>query len=538
MYNSVNDYQMRDLLYNIRFYVLSASIILSLAIYLWIVSTISLGISQTAKLVEVYGLLSIIYLYLTLLAGPFCYTFRSFPYREQYLKARRSLGVATFYFAFLHTAISFFGQLGGFAGFGFLDNNYLLAVVIGFIALFIFSLLAITSFDYFVAKLSFPKWKLLHRFVYLAGILVLVHTVMLGTHFSTFSDFIPQLTFLGLVFLLLLEAPRFDKYLRKFIPIPQFGISFVITAVVMSVMYFTIISPLISSSTSAVSFDIHSAHKLLAQQALEQQLPQTIGGLDISKIPGLNGDRNKRYTVSMTTDQTNPQPGQDVTIHFKIYDASTGFPVSFFHILFAKTMHFIIVNSDLTYFSHIHPTENDQGVFSITTQFPKNDQYHLYIEFWPFGGIEQQIGFTLPVGDVPTMATSKAQPDTDKTKTFGNYAVSVDTHGALLASAMSVGQQTLSFTIKNAKTGKSVTNLKPYLASFGHLTMINKKTFDFIHVHPYSLNVPQANANGGPTVDFLPIGIYGPFKPGVYRMFAEFNPDNHLFTADYTVKIN
>jgi len=92
--------------------------------------------------------------------------------------------------------------------------------------------------------------------------------------------------------------------------------------------------------------------------------------------------------------------------------------------------------------------------------------------------------------------------------------------------------------IKDAKTGKSVTNLKPYLASFGHLTMINQKTFDFIHVHPYNLTAPPADASGGPTVDFLPIGIYGPFKPGIYRAFAEFNPDNKLFTADFTMKVN
>jgi hypothetical protein len=67
--------------------------------------------------------------------------------------------------------------------------------------------------------------------------------------------------------------------------------------------------------------------------------------------------------------------------------------------------------------------------------------------------------------------------------------------------------------------------------------MINEKTFDFIHVHPFSLTVPPPGANGGPTIDFLPIGIYGPFKPGVYHAFAEFNPNNELFTADFTVKI-
>ncbi|HWY80244.1 MAG TPA: ferric reductase-like transmembrane domain-containing protein [Candidatus Sulfotelmatobacter sp.] len=527
---------MKNLFYNSRFYILTGSIALSLTIYLWIFATVSLGLSRIALLVEAYGLISIVYLYFTLLAGPFCYIFRSFPYREQYLKARRALGVITFYFAFLHTAISYFGQLGGFTGFGFLDNDTLIAVVLGFIALFIFFLLAITSFDYAVTKLSFPKWKLLHRFIYLAGILILAHTVMLGPHFATLSPNLSQITFLALVFLLLLEAARFDKYLAKIIPIPQFGISFMLTTVISGIIYFSLINPLTSSSNNGISFDIHAAHKLLAQQTLQQQ---KIGGIDINKIPGLNGDRNKRYTVSISTIPTNPQPNQDVTIHFTVYDASSGFPASYFRILYAKPMHLIIVNSNLTYFSHIHPIMGDNGEFTITTQFPKADRYHLYSEFQPFGGIEQQVGLTLTVGQTPdTFALSKAQPDTDTIKTFNDYAVSVNTHGTLLASAMSVGAQTISFTIKNAHTGKPITTLKPYLASFGHLTMINEKTFDFLHVHPYSITTPPQNANGGPTVDFLPIGIYGPFRPGIYRAFAEFNPDNNLLTTNFTITVN
>jgi hypothetical protein len=302
------------------------------------------------------------------------------------------------------------------------------------------------------------------------------------------------------------------------------------------VVFVTFISPLNGSST-VPSLNIHAAHQQLAQQALQQSQQNLTTNNNLTNIPGLNGDRNKRYTVSMATEPANPLPNQPVTIHFKVYDASSGSPVSFFRILYAKPMHMIVVNNDLTYFSHIHPTQEQQE-FVITTQFPTNDIYHLYIEFQPFGGIEQTIGFSLPVGSVPsTLTYSKTQRDTNKTKKFGNYAVSVDTHGQLQSGLMSVGQQTITFLIKDTKTGLPVTNLKPYLASFGHLTMINQQTFDFIHVHPYNLTPPPPDASGGPAVDFLPIGIYGPFKPGIYRAFAEFNPDGKLFTADFTMEI-
>jgi len=530
---------LKKLLNNIRFYILLISVLLSGMVYVWVVTTIPQGALQIVKLQQIYAFAAIIFLYFALLAGPFCYTFRRFPYRGQYLKARRAIGVSAFYFSLLHVLLTFFGQLGGFSGLGFLSEKYLFALILGVIALVIFFFLAITSFDVVVAKMTFPKWKLLHRFIYLGGILVLVHTVMLGTHFSNLSDLIPQITFVALAFLLLLEAPRFDKYITKIIPIQTFGVSFVLMAVLLSAVFFTLYNP-INTSNGSISFDIHAAHRQLAQQALQQSRQSSFGNAsNLDNIPGLSGDRTKRYTVSMSTDPANPQPNQDVAIHFTVYDASSGNKVSFLKLLYTKPMHFIIVNSDLTYFNHIHPTEDDNAVFSITTQFPKDDLYHLYIEFWPFGGIEQQIGFTLPVGKIPnTLTFSKTQPDTNTTKTFGDYAVSVDTHGGLNAQALSAGFQTISFTIKDVKTGRPIRNLKPYLASFGHLTMIKQDSFDFIHVHPYSLTVPSPNANGGPTVDFLPIGIYGPFKSGFYRAFAEFNPDNHLFTADFTIRVN
>lgn len=522
--------------HNIRFYILITSIGLSLVIYGWIETVIPAGIVQIIKLEQIYAFLALVYLYITLLIGPFCYTFRSFPLHELLIKARRALGVSAFYFSLLHSLLAFFGQLRGFSGLGFLSNTYFVAVSIGFFSLVILVLLTITSFDYAVAKMKFKNWKLLQRFVYLAGILILIHAVLLGTHFSDLSGITAQITFIALSFLLLLEAPRFDSLLKRFITIPQFGFSFVMLFVILGVIFFTSISPIISTNNGGISFDIHAAHRQLAQQAL-QQSQQNGGNRYINSIPGLQGDRTKRYTVSMTADPVTPQPNQDVTIRFKVYDASSGNRVTFFRILYAKPMHFIIVNSALTYFSHIHPTQENQD-FVITTRFPKDDIYHLYIQFQPFGGIEQQVAFTLPVGQVPSSLTlSKAQSDIDKTKIFGDYAVSVSTHGGLNASAMSAGQQTITLSVTDTKTGSPVTNLKPYLASFGHLTLINEKTFDFIHVHPYSLAIPAPDANGGPTVDFLPIGIYGPFKSGIYRAFAEFNPDGKLFTADFTLEV-
>jgi hypothetical protein len=300
----------------------------------------------------------------------------------------------------------------------------------------------------------------------------------------------------------------------------------------MSVLYFTSISPLFSNSSGGVSFDVHAAHRQLAQEAQQNTVaPNT------SNIPGLDGDKTKRYTASFNHPQT-VLPNQDTPLHFQIFEASSGNPVSIFRIAYAKPMHLIITDSTLSYFSHMHPTQQGND-FTITTQFPKTGLYHIYINFQPLGGIEQQMAFTLPVGveENDTVNLSTQPVDKAVTKVFGDYAVTMNTHGTLRAEDMSLGVSKISFTLTDAKTKQPITTLKPYLNSFGHLTMIEENTYDFLHIHPYNVTIPAPDATSGPTVDFLPIGIYGAFKPGIYRAFAEFNPDGKLFTADFTVKV-
>src|SRR5258708_1943827 len=169
----------RSLFTNVRFYVLIFSVLLSVGFYLYVRLTIPEGALQIIRLTQYYALSALTYLYLAVLAGPLMYVAKWFPFRAQYLKARRAIGVSAFYFGLLHALLAFFGQLGGFAGLFFLSGNYLLAISLSFTALVILFLMAATSFDAMVTKLTFPKWKLLHRFVYLVIVLILIHALML-----------------------------------------------------------------------------------------------------------------------------------------------------------------------------------------------------------------------------------------------------------------------------------------------------------------------------------------------------------------------
>jgi DMSO/TMAO reductase YedYZ heme-binding membrane subunit len=478
------------------------------------------------RLDQVFAFLSIIFLYLALLISPLYHSFKTLPYEKKVIESRRTIGVASFIFALLHTVFAFFGQLNGFAGLSFLDNNFLFSFALGFVGLEILMILALTSFDKAVSYLTFQRWKFLHRFVYIAGILILIHMLLLGSHYQVLSSLIPIATFVCLAFLFILEAVRFDYYLEKSKKFtPRFGISLIAITVILSLYGFYTFLP-----SDKLSFGIHTQHLLLAEKNQTSQLVSNPQG-----IPGLTGDPNLRYTVSFSHDP-NLTPGEPTTLHFTVYNASTGEEVKLFSRVYEKVMHLIIVDESLTYFNHIHPiqAEND---FTVTTVFPKKGRYHLYIDFQPLGGIEQQMAFTLTIGNPDLIKKKTTQPDTKTSKTINDYQVTFHYPTPLTAKKLSIGQEQLSFTITDAQSHKAVTTLKPYLAAFGHLTMINESSFDFVHVHPFPFTSPAPNSNGGPTVTFVPLGLWGPIKPGTYRIFAEFNPNNKLINANFTVRV-
>lgn len=508
----------------IRYFVLNSFLILSVVIYFYYKAAIPDRELQTIRLTQAYALWSLGLLYASLLPGPLYEAFPRLLGKVLYIRARRAIGVSAFYYGLLHSFISFFGQFGGFAGLSFLSNGYLTAVALGFAGLAILSLLALTSFDYWVNRLG-RYWKLLHRLIYVAAWLILAHTFLIGTHFSSLSKAPSQLLAIAVALLLILEALRIDKYLvKRFSLHTLYSFNFVILFALIVIGFYSFLP-----TGGSGSLNIHALHIQLAKQT-QQGVTATN---NLPAIPGLVGDRTKRYSVNFKHED-NITPNKENTLSFQVFDANNGKEVVLFANNYEKLAHLVIVDSKLEYFNHIHPTFSNSQ-FSIATQFPHDGEYHLYLSFQPIGAIEQQFAFTVNVGS--TNADKPSQKiDTELTKTFGQYKVTLTLPKILKATELSVGNQRLKFDLTDTNE-QPVTNLKPYLAAFGHLVMINQETFDYLHIHPTNLTPPPPSASGGPSVEFMPLGLYGPIKPGIYRLFAQFNPNNQLILADFTIKV-
>jgi hypothetical protein len=449
---------------------------------------------RNIRIEQTFALTAFFCLYIALIAN-------SFEFLKKYQK---TFILLAFFFGFFHASVAFFFLLGGFAGLGFLSPRFILGISLSLTSLIILLLLVISFIDRLPAFFKHRYWL---NIIYLIGMLISVHALLLGSHFIILSNLIPRIFFVSIGILLLLEARRLDRWMRdKQIPIPTFGLNFVLVLIAVCLFGYYYFNP----ATTLPSTSIHSGHTMT------------------------NILSTKRYSLSFNATPLHPNPNQNVNLNFKVFDADTGTEVTQFDIINDKLLHLVIVDESLKFFNHIHP-ENSGSQFNIATQFPHNGVYHLYVNYQPKGGAEQQVGFSLQVGGNETVV--KLEPDTTLSKIVGNKAVGLSTskNESFLASLMSMGAQTLVFSFKDTQTNQPITNLEPYLGAFGHLVLINQDTYEYIHVHPIASENPNA---GGPEVKFLPAALYSKINPGIYRIFGQFKHLGEVFVVDFTIKVN
>jgi len=199
---------------NSRFWILVAAVVLSVNIAGFIQFEIPDGSLQMIRIEQWYGFISIILLYIAIVASPLTKVFPKLPGKEYYLHARRAIGVSAFYYAALHVYITFFGQLGGFAGLGYLNATYAWSLGFGVFALAVLFIMAGTSFDWVVDHMGFRHWKLLHRLVYFASLAVLFHLLLIGPHFDNGLTVAGAITYAAALFLIVLEILRIRLAIR------------------------------------------------------------------------------------------------------------------------------------------------------------------------------------------------------------------------------------------------------------------------------------------------------------------------------------
>jgi DMSO/TMAO reductase YedYZ heme-binding membrane subunit len=169
------------ILNNSRFYILVFSILLSTLVLGYMRNSTASDQLFIIRLQQIYGLASIILWYLAVIIGPMGHIVGK--HRTKHLEfMRRAIGVSAFYFALLHFAIAFWGQLGGLSQLVYMPESFVLYTFLGLLAFVVLLALAVTSFDAAIKYMSYRRWKWLHRLIYIGLILALLHIWALGTH--------------------------------------------------------------------------------------------------------------------------------------------------------------------------------------------------------------------------------------------------------------------------------------------------------------------------------------------------------------------
>jgi len=242
----------------------------------------------------------------------------------------------------------------------------------------------------------------------------------------------------------------------------------------------------------------------------------------------------REYSVELTSVPAAVKAGQPVTLFFTVRHPGTGALITTYELVHEKRYHLFVVSSDMEFFEHIHPEQQPDGRWSIEVTLPKPGDYQLLSDFLPTGGSPQFIGRTIETagftGDLESQAPH-LQPDTLFTKTVGSMTAHLELEPATLVEGQ-YGH--LMFTLSDAKTGRPVTDLQPYLGAFGHALILSEDMRDYVHSHPFE--GPDSDISkgfGGPTVTFEG---YMP-RAGKYRAWSQFQRNGEVVTVPFTVNV-
>lgn len=224
--------------------------------------------------------------------------------------------------------------------------------------------------------------------------------------------------------------------------------------------------------------------------------------------------------VSYTFASGEAKADENAELSIRIADRD-GSAVNDFEMNHEKLLHLIIVNEDLSYFSHIHPDFKGNGEFTVDTSFPAGGNYKLFADFVPKGGSGTTLSEWVKVeGEEAEQAAVTA--DSKLVKAVDGKEVE------LALSGMKAGEDvTLTFNISDAQTKQGIGNLEPYLGAVGHVVILSADAEEYIHVHPLDEKAT------GPAAQFATSFP----TSGIYKIWGQFQHEGKVFTVPFVVEI-
>jgi plastocyanin len=244
----------------------------------------------------------------------------------------------------------------------------------------------------------------------------------------------------------------------------------------------------------------------------------------------------EEFQVKMETTPKLVRPGRKVTLRFTVFHPKTGEQVRQFNILHEMPFHLFVVSSDLVHFDHIHPTRQDDGSFTIETLLPRAGLYQIYCDFFPDGGMPQVIHQNLTTagyrGDV-VASRPRLVPDKQLIRTLDGirFELKFDPEAPVAGKSA-----ILKYHLTDARTGRPVNDLKPYLGAWGHTLILSEDATDYLHSHPTEMIPEDADQNKLTSRAEVDFDTFFP-RPGNYRIWSQFQRNNRITTVSFNVYV-
>ena len=265
----------------------------------------------------------------------------------------------------------------------------------------------------------------------------------------------------------------------------------------------TAVGPIDEPAPAAHEDDAHGDTDTAAHDEGEVGLP---AGLSVSE---------GGYTLRLA--QTSADAGARERVEFHV-EGPDGAPVTAYDVEHGKRLHLIAVRRDLAGFQHVHPTLADDGTWTARLDLEPGT-WRLFADFNPTGGVGTTLGADLSVaGDY---RPAPAVEDT-RTARVGRYEVT-------LAGDLEPGTAS-ELTLTVSRAGRPVTDLQPYLGSYGHLVALREGDLAYLHVHPEGSPGDGATP-AGPEISF----VAEVPSSARYRLFLDFRHDGVVRTAEIPV---
>ncbi len=201
-----------------------------------------------------------------------------------------------------------------------------------------------------------------------------------------------------------------------------------------------------------------------------QMVPATsesVTNSDHSMVSGEHGMVMKPGTLHLTVQEEHGNSPDDIA--FSIHEGTSVFEN--YGISHTQKMHFIVVRDDLQYFSHLHPTIDNQGIWHAAFTPKAGGTYWLYADF-----ADQQGGSYYPRFE-KTFAGDKGRYEVVK-----NFAISKTVDGYLISYEPTISGNIMTFKYSILDSHGTPVALEDYLGAKGHSILLTQNG-DFIHTH-------------------------------------------------------